>query len=484
MALLSAPILITWVFAAVLAMMDGRRPVVGWFAVAGMVASVAATAALAMRVVRGGQVEMVAGNWPEGVGIALRADALGVTFALISGTVILVSLLYEVLGGVRSRTFPALVLFLNSGLMGIFLTGDIFNFYVFFEIAMTASYVLTGYRERDYQVRAAFIFAVVNLLGSVIFVIAVAGLYHLTGSLDMDVVASRIGDAGIAPTVSIAAAIFVAFGLKLGLFPFHFWLPAVYVGSHAPVAAILSGALANIGSYGLLRFGGDILPEQLAEARVVLLVIGTLSIIYGALQAISRRSPVEVMAYSSIGQVGYILVALGIGGYLGFAAATLYAFVNSLNKLLLFLATGLRGPLVGAAFAIGAFSVAGVPPAAGFLGKLSLFRASLGLDSLVGSVVLITLVFLGSILSFLYAFQVYQRVYMKPGEKPARRPGEASPTIEQGGKPSPAVVRGLLIVVAGLVVAIGLYPEPLLVLSQGAAEALSGSGAPTGISSR
>jgi multicomponent Na+:H+ antiporter subunit D len=483
-ALLSAPIIVTWVLATVLALLDGRRLVVGWISVAGMVVSLAATVALAVGVMREGKIEMVAGGWPDGVGIALRADALGVTFALVSGAVILIALLYEVLGGVRSRTFPALVLFLNSGLMGIFLTRDIFNFYVFFEIAMTASYVLTGYRERDYQVRAAFIFAVVNLLGSVIFVIAVAGLYHLTGSLDMDMVGARIGEAGPAPTIAIAAAVFVAFGLKLGLFPFHFWLPAVYVGSHAPVAAILSGALANIGSYGLLRFGGDIMPEQLAEARVVLLVIGTLSIIYGALQAISRRSPVEVMAYSSIGQVGYILVALGIGGALGFAAATLYAVVNSLNKLLLFLATGLRGPLVGAAFAIGAFSVAGVPPAAGFLGKLSLFRAGLGVDSLAGSVILVALVFVGGTLSFLYSFQVYQRVYMRPGGAPARRPGEASPAVERGGKPSPAVVRGLVIVVAGLVVAIGLWPEPLLVLSQGAAEALAGAGAPTGVSFR
>jgi multicomponent Na+:H+ antiporter subunit D len=440
----------------ILALLDGRRPWVGWLAVAGMTASFASTAALAFRVFREGPVQTVAGGWPEGVGIALRADALGVTFALVSGGVVLVSLLYEVLGGVRSRTFPAFVMFLNTGLMGIFLTGDIFNFYVFFEIAMTASYVLTAYRERDYQMRAAFIFAVVNLLGSVIFLIAVAGLYQLTGSLDMQVVGERIGLVELTPTIFIAAAIFVAFGLKLGLFPFHFWLPAVYVGSYAPVAAMLAGAVSNIGSYGLLRFAGDILPEPFAETRFVLLVVGTLSIVYGALQAISRRSPVEVMAYSSIGQVGYILIAIGIGGPLGFAAATLYTVVNSLNKLLLFLATGLRGPLVGAAFVIGAFSVAGVPPAAGFLGKLSLFQAGLNIDSPVGAAAVVALVFVGGALSFLYSFQVYQRVYMKPGEPPAKRPGEASPTVERGAKPSPAVVRALVLAVAVLVIGIGL----------------------------
>lgn len=160
----------------------------------------------------------------------------------------------------------------------------------------------------------------------------------------------------------------------------------------------------------------------------------------------------------------------------------LYAFVNSLNKLLLFLATGLRGPLVGAAFVVGAFSVAGVPPAAGFLGKLALFRAGLNVESAAGAVAVVALVFVGGALSFLYCFQIYQRVYLKPGEAPARRPGEASPTVESGGKPSPAMVRGLLIVVAALLVVVGLWPEPLLVLSQGASEAILGTAQPTGAS--
>jgi multicomponent Na+:H+ antiporter subunit D len=266
---------------------------------------------LVLRVLREGPVETVTGGWPAGVGIVLRADVLGATFAAISVGVILVSLVYEVFVGVRSRTFPTLVLFLAAGLSGLFLTGDIFNFYVFFEVSMTAAYVLTGYREQDYQVRGAFIFAVVNLLGSVIFLIAIAALYHVTGTLEMASVAERVREVNPNSLITIATAMFVAFSLKLGLFPFHFWLPAVYVGSHAPVAAILSGALANIGNYGLLRFGGDILSEELALGATAVLVLGSASIIYGALQAISRRDTSEVLAYSAIGQVGYVLVALG-----------------------------------------------------------------------------------------------------------------------------------------------------------------------------
>lgn len=451
--LLALPVLIPWVLAAALALLDGRRPYVGWIAVAGLGAGFTCVLGLTFLVIRGGPVETVAGGWPEGVGITLRADALGVAFAVVSIGVILASLVYEVLGGVRSRTFPALVAFMAAGLTGLFLTGDAFNFYVFFEISMTAAYALTGYREKDYQVRAAFIFAVINLLGSVIFLIGVAALYHVTGSLDMEVIAERASRVQPSSIISIATAVFVAFSLKLGLFPFHFWLPAVYVGSHPPVAAILSGALANIGGYGLLRFGADVLPRELELGTVAVLILGTASIIYGALQAISRHETAEVLAYSAIGQAGYILLALGIGGPVGYAAAVVYAVVNSMNKALLFLAAGTRGPLVGAAFAVGAFSVVGVPPVAGFVGKLAMFRASVE----AGSVALTALIFFGGTLSFVYVFQIYQRVFWASDEK------------EKAG---PLPTRVLVLLLAGLVLAAGLWPEPLLVLGEAAARVL------------
>ena len=455
---------VPWVLAAALSFSDGRRRWVGWAAVAGLGASLAALVRLATLVLDEGRVEMVAGGWPEGVGITFRADPLGTTFAVVSVGVIFASLFYEVLGGVRSRTFPALVLFMTAGLTGLFLTGDAFNFYVFFEVSMTAAYVLASYREQDHQVRAAFIFAVINLLGSVIFLIGVAALYHVTGSLDMVTISERIDPVQPNSVIAIAAAIFVAFSLKLGLFPFHFWLPAVYVGSHPPVAAILSGALANIGSYGLLRFGGGLLPRELELGSAAVLVLGTASIIYGALQAVSRRDTSEVLAYSAIGQAGYVLVALGVGGPVGYAAAVLYAVVNSLNKGLLFLAAGLRGPLVGAAFAIGAFSVAGVPPTAGFLGKVALFESGLAAGTITTSVALVVLIFLGGALSFVYSFQIYQRRFWAP--KPDD-PGDR-------GKPSPVAPRVLVVLLAALTLGVGLWPEPLLSLSETAADILAG----------
>ena len=461
--LLSVPVGIPWVLAAVLALLDGRKLWVGLLAAAGLGACLFSLAWLAFAVLGEGTVEMTAGGWPQNVGITLRADALGVTFALVSVGVILASMLYEVSLGVRWRAFPALVLLVAAGLVGLFLTGDAFNFYVFFEISMTASFVLAGYREKDYQIRAAFVFAVVNLLGSVIFLVGIAALYGISGSLDMATINERVAILDPASVIAVAAAIFAAFLLKLGLFPFHFWLPAVYVGSHAPVAAILSGALANIGAYGLLRFGGGVLPRELEFAAPAVMAIGAASIAYGSLQAVSRRNTSEVLAYSAIGQAGYVILALGVGGPVGYTAAVVYAVVNSLNKGVLFLAAGLRGPLVGAAFAVGAFSVAGVPPAAGFLGKLAVFRASAAVEMPAASVALVALVFLGSALSFLYSFQVYQRRFVAPkGEVP--------------GKPSPAAARYLVISLAALVLAAGLWPEPLVLLSEAAAGALSSGG--------
>ncbi len=450
------PLLIPWFAGAALALLDGRRRWVAWGAVAALAATLVATCGL-IPLVGEEDGATVAGAWPAGIGIELKADALGVLFAVISNGVLLAALLFEVTRGVRSRLFPSLVLFLAAGMTGLFLTADIFNFYVFFELAMIAAYALAVYGDEARQLRAGFIFAIVNLLGSFLFLIGVAAIYHVTGTLEMTTAAERIAEVEASAMILIAIAIFVAFGVKLGLFPFHFWLPTVYGSASPGVAAMLSGAVANIGSYGILRFGPGILPAGVELGATVLIVIGTLSILYGALQAISRRSSQEVLAYSAIGQAGYVLIAIGLGGPAGLTAAIVYAVVNSLNKALLFLSTEVRGFLVGAAFAVGAFSVAGVPPSAGFFGKVELFRAGVVEDS----VALVALIFLGGALSFVYMFQIYQHEFWGPN----RRSGPASPLA----------VRAVAVGLAVLVIAVGLWPEPLLAASREAAAVLGGS---------
>jgi multicomponent Na+:H+ antiporter subunit D len=317
---------------------------------------------------------------------------------------------------------------------------------------MTAAYILATYGGTRRELGAALVFTAVNLLGTFVFLLSVAGLYHVTGTLDMSRIAVRAADVDPNAAILIAVGFFVAFSVKLGLFPFHFWLPTVYTGARPAVAAILSGGLANIGAYGLLRFGGELLPDELALAGTALVVIGCASIVYGGVLAVSRRTSSEMLAYSAIGQVGYVLAAIGVGGPVGFAAAIAYTVVNALNKTLLFLTVEMRGALVGGVFALGALSIAGVPPAAGFVGKLELFRAT------ADEPAVLVLFFLGSALSFVYAFQIYQFDFWR-GE----RTGARSAWPQQA----------LLGVVALVVLAAGLWPEPLLALSHDAAAALT-----------
>ncbi|HXH84444.1 MAG TPA: proton-conducting transporter membrane subunit [Candidatus Tectomicrobia bacterium] len=428
-----------WIGGIALALLDGRRPAVAWTAVGILAAVLAALARLALVAPDS---LVVTGGWPAGVGITLRTDALGLAFAIVSVASLLGALVYTTLTGIVERTLPALVLLLAAGLVGCFVTGDIFNFYVFFEMSMAAGFVLAGYGRAEREVRAALVFMVVNMLGSVLFLTGVAALYHLTGTLEMRAMAERLATTPPPAALLPAVLLFVALSTKLGIFPFHFWLPPIYRDASPTVAAILSGALANIGSYGLLRFGSDLLPAQLAVGAPALLVLGAISILYGAHQAVSVRTASEALAYSTIGQAGYIMLGLGVGGPVGVGAAVLYAVVNPLNKTLLFLATGLRGPLVGAAFAIGAMSVAGVPPAIGFVGKLAILRV--GLET--GSPLLIGVILLGGALSFVYMFQIHQRAFWR---------APASPPPARGAA---AVVLALAV----LVLALGVWPEPLV----------------------
>lgn len=449
MTLLAIALLVPWAAGVVLLVLDGRRVIVGWLGVGALVATMACLAGVVLTTPAGTSVSFTTGGWPPGVGITFRADAFGLLFAILSVGLLTAATLHEVLDGVREREFPGIVVLLGAGLTGVFLTADLFNFYVFFELALAAAYVLSVYGRTARAIGAGLVFTAVNVVGTFVFLLSVAGIYRVTGTLDMAEIGRRMAVADPNAAILIAVGFFVAFSVKLGLFPFHFWLPTVYTGSRPAVAAILSGSLANIGAYGILRFGGQLLPRELELAAGALVIIGCASIVYGGVLAVSRRTASEMLAYSAIGQVGYVLVAIGIGGPAGFAAAILYTTVNALNKTMLFLTTRIRGPIVGAVFVLGALSVAGIPPAAGFVGKLELFRAVDDQPALVALFVV------GAILSLIYVFQIYQYDHWRTTHDDA---------------PSPWRERAVPAMLAVVVLAVGLWPEPFLAASHAAAD--------------
>ncbi len=457
--LIALPILILFPVAIALALMDGRRKPAGVIAIAALALATAALGALMAKVAIDGPQEVVAGGWSADVGIRLRVDALGAIFALTTAAVLLASMAQAVAAGCASRTTPTLTVFMALGLTGLFLTGDVFSFYVFFELAMISAYGLTaGEGLAGGRFRAGFIFAVVNLIGSFLFLIAIGALYRATGTLEMIEVARRAAEINPNTAILLAVTFFVAFGVKLGLFPFHAWLPSVYLGVQPHIAAMFAGALANIGAYGLLRFGGVILPRELELGATAIIVLGGVSIVYGAIQAISRRETREVLAYSAIGHAGYVLVALGLGGPVGLTAAVVFSVANALNKTLLFLTSELRGRFMATAFLIGALSVAGVPPSAGFFGKASLFEAGIDAESIAALVLL----FVGGALTFVYLFQIYQHDRWRP-----RAEGEYDrDNLITAGRPAQRTVG---VIVALVVLVLGLWPQPLLAVADQAA---------------
>ena len=438
-------------------MLDGRRPVIRWAGVGALIATLIALGALAGEVLSTGPVQFTTGNWPLGVGITLRADALGVTFALLSAVMLTAAVLHHAFDEASEREFAGLALLLAAGLDGTFLTGDVFSFYVFFELSLAAAYVLVVYGRSRRVLGAGLVFTAVNLLGTFVFLLSVASVYRVTGTLDMVRISERMAVADPNAAMLIAVGFFVAFSVKLGLFPFHFWLPTVYTSARPAVAAILSGSLANIGAYGLLRFGGEMLPRELQLAS------RGPDRDRGGVDPVRRRARrVAPDRHGDACLFGHRAGRLrprrrsAIGGPVGFAAAILYTIVNATNKTMLFLTTRMRGVVVGGLFALGALSIAGIPPAAGFIGKLEVFQA------VVGQPVLVAVALLGSLLSIVYAFQIYQFEQWRPN-------GSEAATSSSWRHHVVPLTLGVAIL------SIGLWPEPLVALSDAAAAVLARS---------
>lgn len=436
---LVTPLIVLWFGALVLLPMDGRRTVVCWMAAAALLAATATASLLAAQIVASGPIELVTGGWDATLGIALGADLLSMAF-LVSALLLLTVVSVHVAGSeIRRRKLPAGLLFTGVGLTGLFLTRDLFNFYVFFEVTMAASFFLVSQGEKDRQHRSALLFTLANVIGSSFYLGGTAAAYHVTGSLQMEVVAqwARTGSPDV--QLMTATLFFAAFGLKLGTFPFHFWTPVVYGDSPHEISAVFAGPLAGVGSYGLIRFGSDIFVDQVTMAHDVLLGLGLASILFGALVAARGRTLCEILAYSSISQTGYILVAVAIDTRLGTAAAVLLALANMTQKTGLFLATAARGAFALAAFAVGSASLAGIPLTAGFLAKVFLVYAAAAADLPAVVVMLVG----ASGIAIVYAFRAYHR--FEAGERSAR---EASVSMS--------------FLLAGLVVAAAAWPQPLL----------------------
>jgi multicomponent Na+:H+ antiporter subunit D len=515
-----APVLVALVSVVATLALRSRPRVQRATSIVGGAAFALAVAAVAHAVVLGpdapGAAAYQLGGWEAPYGITLVADALSVFMLTIAAVVGLSAVTFSVVyvDTANQRVFyHPLFHCLLLGVSGAFLTGDLFNLFVWFEVMLIASYVFVAFYGGALHTAAAFRYLVLNVVGSAVMLLAIGGLYATVGTLNMAEMALRLAAPatnGVDPTpvVGLSALLLATFGLKAGLVPFQFWVPGAYRAAPLPVAAMLAGATKKVGVYAIVRLyftvfaGADLSlaapgiagDSPLAFLAPVLLAMGVASIVVGGLGAVSRDTLDELLAYSSVGQVGFIVVPVAIAAAAGpdaalrelaLAAALVYALHHALAKGLLFMATGVirsttgtnrladlggladRSPVLAGSFFVGGLSLVGIPPLTGFFGKLLVFDAAAdhlatglraGESALVPTVVLAALL-TGAVLTIVYATRAWTECFW----------GAPTPMVEHAvtDRREVAVVAALAVAI----VAVGIGFDPVYEFATLAAEA-------------
>ena len=322
--------------------------------------------------------------------------------------------------------YYALFLIMVAGMNGLVLTTDLFNLYVFLEVAAISSYALVAFGQKHDEVEAAFKYLMLSAVATTGILLATALVYLLAGTLSFPELAIAAKSGIDARLLGLLLALFLAgFGLKAAIVPFHSWLPDAHPSAPAPISAMLSGVVIKVsGIYALVRVVYNVfgLPPMVANA---LLALGALSMVIGALLALGQTDFKRMLAYSSISQIGYIVIGLGLGTPLGIMGALFHLFNHATFKSLLFLdagsteyATGTRDlnklgginnrlPVTGLTTTIGTFSIAGVPPFNGFWSKLLIIVALVQ----AGHLGLAVLAVATSILTLWYFLLIQRRAF-------------------------------------------------------------------------
>ncbi|HEY9898566.1 MAG TPA: proton-conducting transporter membrane subunit [Pantanalinema sp.] len=412
------------------------------------------------------------GGWGEPLGILLRADPLSRLMLLLTGVLFSAGAACHLgqtwQGGaptgrpVYHMAFPLLLLALNC----LFMTADFFNFYVCFELVAVSSYLLVAMGKHA-PFEAAWKYSAQSVIGSICLLTAICLLYSWTGALSMADVTARLET----PARWAAPLLLVAFLLKGAIFPFHFWQPDAHAAATTPGSVLLAGLLVKVGLYGLLRFWPLLLGASLEKA---FLVIGAASILFGAIAAWRQSDAKRLLGFSTVSQLGFVLLGLGMGSPGALGAAVFFLVAHSLAKSLLFLATGsvtdrvgqtafaeLEGagrgmPMASAGYLIGALSLVGMPLTAGFVGKIGLLAegARLALWPWVG------LLALASVMTLGYCVRAYQCLFWGPAH--------ARPLAGRANLGSSGAIAALSLVV----LLIGVAPAPLWEWSLASADAL------------
>jgi len=339
------------------------------------------------------------GGWIPPIGICMVLDNLTsfmlVTINLIAFLVTIYSISYMERYTAKWK-FYTLFLLMLAGMNGVIITGDIFNLFVFLEIAAISSYALVAFGVEHEELEASFKYMVMGSLASSFILLGIALLYSYTSSLNMADISRVLAQKGNSKIVFFMGVLFImGFGLKAAIAPFHAWLPDAHPSAPAPISAMLSGVLIKaLGVYALARVFFNVLGMT-AISSSILMVLGTISMVLGGLLALGQEDIKRLFAYSSISQIGYVVLGIGMGTPLGILAGLFHLLNHATFKTLLFLNSGsieyatgtrdlrkmgglsLKMPVTGYSSLVGSMSISGIPPLSGFWSKLLIILAAI-----------------------------------------------------------------------------------------------------------
>jgi multicomponent Na+:H+ antiporter subunit D len=468
------PILIPLTGAAIGLLLRGRKSVQASWTFGVMLTSFLSSAWLLWMVYTSGTaVVFQPGGWAAPYGITFIADPLSALMTVMVQVVLVAGVLYALGSTEKSNSFPTfypLFLTLATGLTGTMLTGDMFNLFVFTELLVVSGAILTAISDDRYGIEAAYKYFYISLIASLFLLLAAGALYVSYGTLNMADLSARIGIDPDQPLVLMAmAALIVFFMTKSAVVPFHFWQPDFHTVSPTAISAMLSSVVVKLGVYGFLRMTTLWFLPHAELLRTLLIVLGVIGVFFGSFAAVGAKHAKRMLAYSTLGQIGYILVAIGWGTPLALLAALVYIFNHSLIKSALLMLAGAVAsrapvktaafdmvggvgrsmPFAGALFFVGGLALAGIPPTNGFISKLALFQS--GVEA--GEIATLILITVGSLISIVYVGRSYQVIFWGPRSSE----GEVKPYGDRLAAPA---------LLVGLCLVLGLWGEPLLAVAR------------------
>jgi multicomponent Na+:H+ antiporter subunit D len=434
--LLALPILVPLLTAVVLHLLPQRSQLLRTVAFGGSLCTLAAAVWIFVRVDSAGIQVLQVASWPAPFGITLVADVLSAVMVVMV-SVIGLAVTASSFAGVDPRRealgYHPLVQVVLMGVAGAFLTGDIFNLYVWFEVMLIGSFVLMALHRTRAQLHAAFTYVCLNLLASAFLLTAIGLLYGQAGTLNLADLA-RVWPERRTPGLdgALSMLFLTAFGIKAGLFPLFFWLPASYHTPPAAIGALLAGLLTKVGVYAMIRVFTLLFPDPGAGVYTVLLALSAITMVVGVTGALAQRDFRRVLSFNLVGHIGFTTVGLALGTPAALGGSILYVVHHMLVISTLFLVSGLflrqrrttdlaalgglyrSQPAVALLALIPIFSLAGVPPLSGFVAKVAVVAPMIGSGKYVVAAVALGV----SLLTMLSMARLWEESFWRPAPAP------------------------------------------------------------------